>query len=91
MKEMLKRFLALALAVVMVIGLAPAFELKAEAASSYTMVYDQSSGNFEDFWEKAYDYSNDHDDCVVTIVLRTDVIWPVGRQNIYAITDGPVR
>ena len=64
MKAILKKIFSLTLAIVMVVGLTPAFELKAEAETAYAVSYDsQSNGNFEDFWKTCYEYSRKNGDC----------------------------
>lgn len=75
MKKYSKKILSLILAIAMIVGFAPAFEIKAAAANDPT--YREYSGNsgktFEEFWEEAYEYSDDEDGVAVTIKLMSDV------------------
>ena len=76
MNRILKRIISLTLALAMVIGLLPAFEIKAQAAGVYAMTYDPryADNGFEAYWEEAYEYSEDHPDYEVTIMLKGDAV-----------------
>ena len=65
MKKIWKRIISLTLAFAMVIGMMPDFEFKAHAADGVEWTYSaDNSETFDEFWKKAYKYSDDNDDCV---------------------------